>query len=103
MLEYLAQNGVMADEPMLVLEASTDKRAKPQRFNFGLGKRMAEVPSLESNLDENLSMEDEGTRLKRKTERYQFGLGKRSWFGLGPKTNRNIDEFKRRYNFGLGK
>lgn len=103
MFEYLAQNGVMADEPMLVLKPSTDKRTKLQRFNFGLGKRMAEMASLEGNLDENLSTEDEDARIKRKTERYQFGLGKRSWFGLGPKTNRNIDEFKRRYNFGLGK
>lgn len=64
---------------------------------------------LEEEKVESYAEEDNASgRNKRKAERYQFGLGKRSpfaWFGIsgGPKSARNIDEFKRRYNFGLGK
>ena len=104
------------------------KRSKPQRFSFGLGKRTwalrggegeGEVAQEDNTVDavaaesaeEAAAEADANGRDKRKAERYQFGLGKRSpfaWFtstsGNGsPKSSRSIDEFKRRYNFGLGK
>lgn len=104
-------------QSVYVPESLGIKRSKPQRFSFGLGKRMQEAAGptpQEQELEEGRvveaesSVEDNAGRNKRKAERYQFGLGKRSpfaWFGIsgGPKSARNIDEFKRRYNFGLGK
>ena len=115
LVEYLLQNSQNApkdayvDGPIFALEPYAIKRNKPQRFSFGLGKRAEEV--LDDNSDE-MSVEEADSRLKRKADRYSFGLGKRSplvssWFGIsssgGPKSARAIDEFKRRYNFGLGK
>ena len=85
------------------------KRSKPQRFAFGLGKRSEEVVAQDDTAADSPSVENWVSPDKRKADRYSFGLGKRSkfmsdWFGIqGPKSARNIDEFKRRYNFGLGK
>ncbi len=121
---YVDNYGLQA--ALYVPESLGIKRSKPQRFSFGLGKRTwalrgeggeGEV-ALENNIEAGESAEeaaaeagDANGRDKRKAERYQFGLGKRSpfaWFtstsGNGsPKSSRSIDEFKRRYNFGLGK
>ncbi|KAH9407225.1 hypothetical protein TYRP_012775 [Tyrophagus putrescentiae] len=123
---YVDNYGLQA--ALYVPESLGIKRSKPQRFSFGLGKRTwalrgeggeGEVAQEDNTVDavaaesaeEAAAEADANGRDKRKAERYQFGLGKRSpfaWFtstsGNGsPKSSRSIDEFKRRYNFGLGK
>lgn len=84
-----------------------EKRSKPQRFSFGLGKRSME--EVYDDGDDQMNVEQDLE--KRKAQRYQFGIGKRSWFGessnddsiMGRKGANFEDFMKRRYSFGLGK
>ncbi|UXI19689.1 Cuticle protein 6 [Sarcoptes scabiei] len=87
-------------EPLLAIKS---KRDRPQRFSFGLGKRM---DRLSTRLDDWNGALNEIVTDKRKVQPYRFGLGRRSTNGYGNKIKKlsNFEDFiKRRYSFGLGK
>ncbi|XP_075675743.1 uncharacterized protein LOC113788782 isoform X2 [Dermatophagoides pteronyssinus] len=98
-----------------------DKRSRPQRFSFGLGKRSKEQAmfnglnnnNLEENNNKNNNLDDDfdmNSMEKRKIQPYGFGLGKRQQQQQQQINSKKIkkltnfeDFIKRRYSFGLGK